>query len=332
MLSRGGARQGGMPAYKFVGNKVLTTFQNQLLGTSLSEFHSGYRLYSTKALRQIPFERNTNDFHFDTEIIVQLVLAGQRILELPIPTYYGDEVCRVNGMKYAWNVCKTMLWSRIHQMGLCYDRRFDVLPQTPDAAAAEEPIKLGYRSSHTMALDAVRPGARVLNVGGSDQGDVAGEMAARKGCRVTGLDRQPSAAASAPDKEGFIRWNLDAREFPVDVSQFDQMLLLDMIEHLKDPEHFMEELRYAARCQRPEVVLTTANVGFIVTRLMLLLGQFNYGQRGHSRPDSHAPVHVPLVAHAAGADRLQSVGSARGARAVSAGDPRVVFAARAADD
>ena len=70
-----------------------------MLGTELSEFHSGYRLYSTKALAQIPFERNTNDFHFDTEIIIQLVLKNLRIAELPIPTYYGDEICHVNGIE-----------------------------------------------------------------------------------------------------------------------------------------------------------------------------------------------------------------------------------------
>ena len=117
MMAPGGARKGGMPLYKLAGNKVLTRFQNFLLGSHLTEFHSGYRLYSVKALQKVPFEANTNDFHFDTEIIIQFVLAGLRIKELPIPTYYGDEVCRVNGMKYAWDVCKTMLRARVHQTG-----------------------------------------------------------------------------------------------------------------------------------------------------------------------------------------------------------------------
>ncbi len=126
MMNPGGARKGGMPLYKLVGNKVLTRFQNALLGTDLTEFHSGYRLYAVRALQRVPFECNTNDFHFDTEIIIQFVLAGLRIKELPIPTYYGDEVCRVNGMKYAWDVCKTMLRARVHEMDLLYDRKFDV--------------------------------------------------------------------------------------------------------------------------------------------------------------------------------------------------------------
>ncbi len=103
MMKPGDALRGGMPLYKFVGNRILTTIQNILLKTRLTEFHSGYRVYAVEALRKIPFERNTNVFHFDTEIIIQLLFAGQRIKELAIPTYYGDEICRVNGIPYAMN-------------------------------------------------------------------------------------------------------------------------------------------------------------------------------------------------------------------------------------
>src|SRR6266576_4417321 len=81
MLSRGAAREGGMPLYKFVGNRMLSWFQNRLLRTNLSEFHSGYRIYSVAALKQLPFDRNTDDFHFDTEIILQFFKAGMRIRE-----------------------------------------------------------------------------------------------------------------------------------------------------------------------------------------------------------------------------------------------------------
>src|SRR5260370_23278117 len=88
MMQKGVAGRGGMPLYKLVGNRILTRAENALLRTELTEFHSGYRAYSTSALRDILFEHNTNDFDFDTQIIVQLLHAGKRILEIPIPTYY----------------------------------------------------------------------------------------------------------------------------------------------------------------------------------------------------------------------------------------------------
>ncbi len=92
MMEKGAARRGGMPLYKHLGNRALTVFENTMLGTSLTEFHSGYRAYSVRALRRIPFEQNSDDFDFDTEIIIQLHAAGLRITETPIPTYYGDEI------------------------------------------------------------------------------------------------------------------------------------------------------------------------------------------------------------------------------------------------
>src|SRR5256714_8050610 len=273
MIDKKAARQGGMPAYKWIGNQILTAFQNRMLGTALSEFHSGYRLYSTAALAQVPFEKNTNDFHFDTEIILQFVLRKLRIAELPIPTYYGDEICHVNGLKYAWDVFKTMLRARFHEMNLLFDRKFDVLPPEENYD-----LKLGYPSSHEAAIGAARPGSRLLDIG-CGQGYVARELAA-KGCKVTGMDQYIPAASPGTAGIDFIRWNLDRAEFPVNVSAFDQIMMLDIIEHLKQPEKFMDELRFAAVCKRPEVIITTANIGFFVTRLMLFFGQFNYGRKG----------------------------------------------------
>ena len=273
MIDKKAARKGGMPAYKWIGNQILTNFQNRMLRTALSEFHSGYRLYSTSALAQIPFEKNTNDFHFDTEIIVQLVMKKLRITELPIPTYYGDEICHVNGLKYALDVFKTMVRARFHEMNLLFDRKFDVLPPEENYD-----LKLGYASSHTAAIDAARSGGRVLDVG-CGQGYVARELAA-KGCKVTGMDQYAPPVSTETGAIDFIRWNLDRPEFPVNVSGFDQIMMLDIIEHLKEPEKFMDELRFAAVCKRPEVVITTANIGFFVTRLMLFFGQFNYGRKG----------------------------------------------------
>ena len=77
MINRRDALRGGMPLYKWVGNQVLTAIENRMLGSHLSEFHSGYRAYKVEALRSIPFQLNSDDFHFDTEVLIQLLSTGQ---------------------------------------------------------------------------------------------------------------------------------------------------------------------------------------------------------------------------------------------------------------
>ncbi len=106
MLEPGAALRGRMPLYKYVGNRVLTVIQNWLLGTHFSEFHSGYRAYSCKALGTIDFKHLTNSWHFDTQIILEFLRHGYVVAEAPIPTYYGDEICHVNGIPYAWQCVK----------------------------------------------------------------------------------------------------------------------------------------------------------------------------------------------------------------------------------
>ena len=272
MMRKSDALAGGMPLYKWIGNQVLTTFENFVLGTNLSEFHSGYRLYSVEALKKLPFERNANDFHFDTDIIIQLHFAGMRIVELPIPTFYGDEICRVNGMKYAWDCCKAVVRAKLHSKNLLYDRKFDVGPveETYD-------LKLGYDSSHERAIKSVKPGARLLDIG-CGRGYVA-EIMAEKAAHVTGLDQYSPDKSTKPNVD-YRKWDIEAEPVPVDISDYDQVFMLDIIEHLKDPEVFMEMLGEKAGHKRPEIVLTTANIAFFVTRFMLLLGQFNYGRKG----------------------------------------------------
>ena len=274
MLQRGAARRGGMPLYKLVGNRILTTLQNRVLETHLSEFHSGYRVYSVAALRRIPFHLNTDDFHFDTEIIIQLLRAGRRVLELPIPTYYGDEICHVDGLKYAWNVTGTTLRARAQDLSLLYDRKFDV---ERDEGHARYVPRLAFESPHTFALGVVAPGSRVL-----DLGCAGGQLGARLrdlGCHVTGVDLYP--LAEGVELDDFHLHDLDEPGLPVDAADFDAVLLLDVVEHLREPERFLEHLAERMRVDPgKQLVLSTGNVAFALTRLLLLAGQFNYGKRG----------------------------------------------------
>jgi 2-polyprenyl-3-methyl-5-hydroxy-6-metoxy-1,4-benzoquinol methylase len=244
-----------------------------MLGTRLTEFHSGYRVYSVAALRKIAYRLNSNLFHFDTEIIVQLLNAGQRIVELPIPTYYGDEICRVNGMKYAKDVLLATLRNVAHRSGLLYQRRFEPVSEQDNA---HYDLKLGYASSHQFALDAIPAGASVIDIG-AGPGGIARELV-KKRCRVAVVDQFAPKGALESDVVVFTQ-DLDA-EPTFDVRGYDYLLLLDVIEHLKNPERFLDRLRAQFDYSPRTVILTTGNIAFGIQRLMLLFGQFNYGKAG----------------------------------------------------
>jgi glycosyltransferase involved in cell wall biosynthesis len=277
MMKSGDALKGGMPLYKYVGNKILTGIQNNLLKSDLSEFHSGYRIYKIDALKKIPFDLNTNDFHFDTEIIVQLIAKDFQIAELPIPTYYGDEICRVNGLKYAKDVVKTVLQYRAQQLGIFYDPRFDLQKSATNEASQYIKKSFGV-STHTQAFKAVAPGSYVLDIGCAS-GYMGEWLKSQKKCHVTGLDHYSEAAHQKLDQ--FYEINLSQGLPEIDYSKFDACLLLDVIEHLSCPEKFAKELHQAFENNlETKLLVSTGNVAFFVVRLMLLFGYFNYGKRG----------------------------------------------------
>ena len=112
MINSLDALKGGMPVYKFIGNIALTYFQNLLLSSKLSEFHSGYRSYKVSSLKKIKYKSNTNNFHFDTEIIIQFLKKKFTIKEIAMPTYYGDEISHLKSIPYGLNIIRTTLLSR----------------------------------------------------------------------------------------------------------------------------------------------------------------------------------------------------------------------------
>ena len=274
MMKRFDALKGGMPLYKYVGNKILTAIQNRLLKTNFSELHSGYRIYSVNALARVPFRLNTRYFHFDTEIIIQFVRAGFRIREIPIPTYYGDEICHVNGIRYAYDAVKASAMARMQDLGILYERKFDVA--LPDEFSNYEP-KMTYCSPHTLALARVPGQCRVADIGCAS-GYMARALDA-KGCRVTGVD-QYTPLGRLP-LERFVQHDLNDHRSPLDIGAFDYILLLDVIEHLQSPEAFVESLRSSWKAStEARVIASTGNIAFFVTRLMLAAGLFRYGRRG----------------------------------------------------
>ena len=109
MMNKRDALKGGMPKYKWVGNQILTFIQNKLTKQNFSEWHSGFRAYRVESLKKINLGSLSNGFRFDTQIILELLATKQRISEIPIPTFYGDEVSRVNGLEYA----REIIWDTI---------------------------------------------------------------------------------------------------------------------------------------------------------------------------------------------------------------------------
>ncbi len=106
----GGALRGGMPYYKYVSNRLLTAVQNLLIGTHLSEFHTGYRAFSKEVLLSLPLEENSDNFVFDNQIIAQAVYFGFRIGELSCPTKYFKEASSISfwpSVRYGFGVLRT---------------------------------------------------------------------------------------------------------------------------------------------------------------------------------------------------------------------------------
>jgi 2-polyprenyl-3-methyl-5-hydroxy-6-metoxy-1,4-benzoquinol methylase len=222
----------------------------------------------------LPFERNSNVFHFDTEIIIQLAIAGKRVREMPIPTYYGDEICYVNGLRYAVDVLKATLQARLQRVQIFYDRRFDC---ATEVAGQRYPSKLKFDSSHSRVLQLIPENASVLDLG-SGTGAVGAALRRLKACTVVGCDMEPGAYTC--DFDEFLICDLDAGLPDLAGRRFDYILALDVIEHLASPENFLDQLRVLADRTGARVILTTANIAFVLMRLLLLLGRFEYGKRG----------------------------------------------------
>jgi glycosyltransferase involved in cell wall biosynthesis len=117
----GGALAGGMPKYKYVANRLLTFVQNILLNQKLSEYHTGFRAYAREVLEKIPFQKNSDDFIFDNEIIAQIFQNGFEIAEVTCPTKYFEESSSINfrrSVKYGVGVLRVSLLYFFNRVGL----------------------------------------------------------------------------------------------------------------------------------------------------------------------------------------------------------------------
>lgn len=122
-----GALKGGMPLYKYVANRLLTLFQNIMMGQKLSEYHTGYRAFSAEVLRKLPLELDSDDFVFDNEITAQIFIQGHEIGEITCPTRYFEEASSINFKRsviYGLGVLRVCVQYRLHRWGI---RRYPYL-------------------------------------------------------------------------------------------------------------------------------------------------------------------------------------------------------------
>ena len=117
----GYARRGGMPLWRYIGNRVLTLLENALLGSKLSEFHTGYRAFSRRLLESLPLEKNSNDFVFDNQILAEILWQGDVIAEVSCPTHYFEEASGISfrrSITYGWGCLATGLSFRLAKLGI----------------------------------------------------------------------------------------------------------------------------------------------------------------------------------------------------------------------
>jgi glycosyltransferase involved in cell wall biosynthesis len=175
------AIKGGMPVYKYVANRVLTVFENVMVGGKLSEYHTGLRAFSKELLATVNLDLNSDDFVFDNQMIAQALAAGARIGELSCPTRYGADASSINfkrSVKYGFGVLKTSVQYRSHKSGV---KEFAYLHvDRPLRTETDESDRTGEADGSDKLIDASP---------GSDTPPAAPHARAER-------DRKPSSAAS----------------------------------------------------------------------------------------------------------------------------------------
>lgn len=270
MMKKKDAIKGGMPLYKFAGNQVLTKFENIILGTSLYEFHSGYRMYSTKVLDSLPLEENTDHFHFDTQIIIQCRHLGITIKEVPIKTYYGDEECNVDGFQYAFDVCKAVLRYRLHQLHLTREGSY-IFNQDAIYTRKKSPY-----SSHQKIVGLANGGGKLLEIGAAN--GFLNQALEEKGFEYLGIDNKDQHSSSL-SKDKYLKCELENLDGLDLKREYDYVIAADILESIQDTDKFLNSARTLLK-ENGSLIVSVPNIVLWIYRLSVLIGRFNYSSRG----------------------------------------------------
>lgn len=259
----------GMPLYKYLGVRLLSALQNRVLRMHLSEHHCGYRAYSVGAVAELPYRLNSDQLHFDTELTIQMKLAGLRIVEVPVPVYTGDETRSIHGVVYALNVLRALGQYWLHVRGL---------REYPKLAIAEKyAYKTTPEGSHQKILALLeKDHQRVLDVG-CGAGFLAEALAVR-GNTVVGVDARRAEGVEQRTAR-FLQVDLDREAIPLDGEPYSCVVLADVLEHLRSPEALLRQCRRLVD-DGGILIISVPNVAHWSVRASLLFGRFRYTARG----------------------------------------------------
>ena len=237
---------------KLVGNDFALFFSSSLMAIPV------------KYLDQIPFKLLSDGDISEVELRLQL-----RQLEVPF-VLLDHSHCDFPSFKYVLQLAKEIAEISLSKRGLYYQELYDV-----ETDNRFYPLKLGFPSSHSMALRAIRPNESILDIG-SGPYPISHQLVG-KGHKVVTVDQYPPIKTIKGSQ--YIVHNLDD-PFTIDATTSDVILLLDIVEHLSKPEKFLRELADQFTTDKQTLILTTGNIAFFPLRIMLLIGKFNYGKRG----------------------------------------------------
>lgn len=267
---RRGAGPSGAFAEQFAP-RFVSRLVSALLRAKLRGWHCGFRAYRVAAVREIPFSINADEQTFNTEIIIQFLLSNRRIFEMPAPEYRHQGLALRGKLQFALGMFKASFLSSLHRLCIFYQRKYDI--QNP---ADTYGLKLGYRSSHSLAFERVQAGSRVLDIGCGNS--AFARLLRGKQCQVSGIDQHDQSVCR--DVDHYLQLDLDVKFHEFETAGFDYVLLLDIVEHLRFPEALLDHIRKASGRKKPTVIISVPNVAFFIIRLRLFFGSFQYGKLG----------------------------------------------------
>ena len=235
-----------------------------------------YRGYSTALLHKVPFDLNSNGRQFDTELLLQALHVGARIEQCETASCL-PETRRHFSIECAREVLLPRVRYQMHQMGLLSDLKY----RCPGSGSYVDKTDMPLSSHHHVLTIVKQLGPRTILDIGCGQGCVA-RRCGQLGIHVTGVDVEFPSPGTV---DAFSDVDLDTDEIPADPFSFDMVLLLDIIEHLSNPERFLLALRHRTPNgghgrAAPVFLVSTPNIAFVAARVSLLLGRFNYDERG----------------------------------------------------